>query len=536
LGKKYKYILLIIIPVLFFISGNLLKEAQGPYYLNFYDPSYVYLVSSLNLAQLEGYGVGHFDHPGTTVQVAGAVILSAYHLISSKSEELVHDVLKRPEDYLKVINRIFGLINTVFLILLGSFVLKVTGNIIYSLLIQLSPFVSMEVFYGYIIVTPDNFLIFITLCMIGACFYYLYSVKESPESPYSLVFIFALISAAGMATKLNFFPMTLIPLLLIQGVKRKLIFAAASVLLFHVFIFPAISNYAMFTEWISRLIIYDGHYGQGDPTVVNSSEFFMHLELVFTKDLFFTFSYLIMILTLSICLFSKNKIEKGTDDLLKKQLKLLFIIFIAVTFQIIIVAKQYRQHYMIPSFIISVFALSLCAQILAFHFEKLKVKYSYMIIIVILSVWALYQVNLNYNLGMHQRNEAFKIVNYISENYPDKFLISTYSTANSQTAMAFAVSYAGSQTERYRTELRKQQKNLVFYNPWIKQFESIAEKNEIKKLIPLNQEIIVQITEYGIHDLIKNLDQISGVSNSKFTKVFINGNGEALYEVRTGDK
>ncbi len=159
-----------------------------------------------------------------------------------------------------------------------------------------------------------------------------------------------------------------------------------------------------------------------------------------------------------------------------------------------------------------------------------------MIIFVLLSVWTIYQVNLNYNLGTYQKNEAFKIVNYTSENYPDKFLISTYSTANRQTALAFAVSYAGSQTERYRTELRKQQKNLVFYNPWIKQFESIAEKDEIKKLIPLNQEIIVQITEYGIYDLIKDLDQISGVSNSKFKKVFINGNGETLYEVRAGYK
>ncbi len=534
--KKYNYIFLIIIPVVFFFSGNLLKDAQGPYYLNFYDPSYVYLINSLNLAQMNGYGVGHFDHPGTTVQVAGAVIVYSYHLFSNSSADIVKDVLKRPEEYLKVINRIFGLINTMFLFLLGCYVFRVTGNLIYSLLIQLSPFASMEVFYGYIIVTPDNFLIFITLCMIGVCFYYLYSVGESPESPYSLVILFALITAAGMATKLNFFPMTLIPFLLIQGIKRKIIFIAASVLMFHIFIFPAISNYVQFTEWISRLIIYSGHYGQGDPTVVNSSEYSMHFGLIFTKDLFFTFSYLIMIFTLVICLLNKNKIEKGNDALLKKQLKLLFIIFIAVTIQILIVAKQYRQHYMIPSFIVSVFSLSLCASVLAFHFEKLKVQYSYLIIIVILSVWTVYQVNLNYNLGTYQRNEALKIEKYINENYPDKFIISTYASANRQTALAFAVSYAGSQTEIYRSELRKQQKNLVFYNPWIKQFESIAEKDEIKKLIPQNQEFIVQITEYGIHDLIKNLNEIFGVTNSKFTKVFVNGNREALYEVRAGDK
>ena len=534
--KINKYILLIIIPVLFFLSGNLLKDAQGPYYLNFYDPSYVYLINSLNLAQLNGYGVGHFDHPGTTVQVAGAVIVYSYHLLSNSSTDIVEDVLKRPEEYLIIINRIFGVISTFVLFLLGCFVFKITGNLLYSLIIQLSPFASMEIFYGYIIVTPDNFLIPVTLCLVGTCIYYLYSEKETSESSYSVVLIFALITGAGMATKLNFLPMTIIPLLLIKGVKKKILFAAVSVFVFHILIFPAISNYTQFTEWVTRLILYSGHYGEGDPTVINKSEYIMHLSLVFTKDPFFTFSYLIMIITLVICIFNKRMTENGSDIPVKKELKLLIAIFIAVSFQILIVAKQYRQHYMIPSFLLSVFYLSLCASVLSFHFKKLKVQYSYMIIFVLLSVWTIYQINLNYNLGKYQRNEAFKIEKYINENYPDKFFISTYSSANRQTALAFAVSYAGSQTERYRTELRKQQKNLVFYNPWIKQFESIAEKEEIKKLIPLNQEIIVQITEYGIYDLIKDLDQISGVSNSKFKKVFINGNGETLYEVRAGDK
>ena len=534
--KINKYILLIIIPVLFFLSGNLLKDAQGPYYLNFYDPSYVYLINSLNLAQLNGYGVGHFDHPGITVQVAGAVIVYSYHHLSNSSTDIVEDVLKRPEEYLIIINRIFGVISTFVLFLLGCFVFKITGNLLYSLLIQLSPFASMEIFYGYIIVTPDNFLIPVTLCLVGTCIYYLYSEKETSESSYSMVLIFALITGAGMATKLNFLPMTIIPLLLIKGVKKKIIFAAVSVFVFHIFIFPAISNYTQFTEWVTRLILYSGHYGEGDPTVINSSEYFMHLGLVFTKDPFFTFSYLIMIFTIAVCIFNKQKIKNVTDQFLKKEIKLLFIVFMAVTFQIIIVAKQYRQHYLIPTFLISVFYLTLCASVLSFHFKKLKIKYSYIFLFVIFSLWTFYQIAINYRLALFQSSEAAKIENYVKKNYADKFLISTYSTAGKPCALAFAVSYAGSQTERYKSVLRKQQKELLFYNPWIKQFESIDEKGEIKKLLSQNKNIVVQITEYGIYDLIKNLNEIIGVTNSKFTKVFINGNGEALYEVSIGDK
>ncbi|MDQ3019863.1 MAG: hypothetical protein M3R36_04725 [Bacteroidota bacterium] len=535
--KKHKYIFLLLIPVLFFFSGNLLKEGQGPYYLNFYDPSYVYLINSLNLAQLNGYGVGHFDHPGTTVQVLGAIIIYSYHLINNNSKDIPHDVLERPEDYLKVINKIFGMLNTLMLFLLGCFAFKITGNLLYSLLIQFTPFTSMEIFYGYIIVTPDNFLIVVALCLIAVLIYYIYSGDDLLATPYSLVFSFAFVTALGMATKLNFLPMAIIPLLIIKGVKRKFIFLGVSILLFHIFIFPALSNYTQFTEWITRLIIYSGHYGQGEATVVNSSEFFMNLGLIFTKDTFFTFTYFSIILTIVICLIRKQKIEKGTDVLLKKQLKLLFVIFIAVTFQIVIVAKQYRQHYMIPSFLISIFSLSLCASVLAYHFKKLKVTYSYIVIIILISIWSLNQIILNYNLAVYQRTEAFKIDNFIKDNYSDNFIISTFfSSASKQCALAFGVYYAGSQTERYESVLRSIQKNQLFYNPWINRFESISGNVDIKNLLVSNPKVIVQISEYGIHAFIKTLNEVCGVSNSSFTRIFVNGNGECVYEVKVGDR
>ncbi len=524
---------------MFFISGNLLKTGQGPYYLNFYDPSYVYLISSLNLSQLNGYGVGHFDHPGTTVQIMGAVIIKIYHLISSSNADIVQDVLSRPEEYLKVINKIFGIINTVLLFLLGCFTFKMTDNFIYSLLIQFTPFTSMEIFYGYIIVTPDNFLIAVSLCLIAVFIYYLYSPNSQNESDsfsYDLVFSFAIVTALGMATKLNFLPMVLIPLLLIKGIKNKLVFIAASLILFHIFIFPVLSNYSQFAEWITNLIIYSGHYGQGEATVVDSSEFFHHLGLIFTKDAFFTFTYIIVLMTLALNVFKRQKIEKGDDVLLRKQLKLLASIFIAVTFQIIIVSKQYRQHYMIPSFLLSIFSLSLCAPILSFHFNKLKTNFSYLIIVLLISVWTSYQIIINYNIAVFQRTEAFNIENYIKDNYRDNFLVSTYSSASKQCALAFAVSYAGSQRDRYQAVLRKIQPEVLFYNPWIKRFETISETDDIKNIIPKDRKIIVQITEYGIHDFIKTLNKTYSVSNSSFKKVFTNGNGECVYEVKVGDK
>ncbi|MBK6878821.1 MAG: hypothetical protein IPG99_20895 [Ignavibacteria bacterium] len=49
------------------------------------------------------------------------------------------------------------------------------------------------------------------------------------------------------------------------------------------------------------------------------------------------------------------------------------------------------------------------------------------------------------------------------------------------------------------------------------------------------KKIIHQNWGYGIHDFIKSVDDSCSVSNTSFTKIYTNGNGESLYEVTVGD-
>ncbi|MBK9332806.1 MAG: hypothetical protein IPM96_10505 [Ignavibacteria bacterium] len=176
--KNFLIPALLILPVILFISAGLLKYAQGPYYLNFYDPSYVYLINGLNLAQLEGFGVGHFDHPGTTVQVISAVVVKFYYAVSSSGIDIVSDVFSRPEAYLIKINIFLNFINCLFLFLFGYFIYSLSKNIFLTFFLMLSPFASTELFYGMIIVTPDNLLISASLMTLGIIFYCLHK-KES---------------------------------------------------------------------------------------------------------------------------------------------------------------------------------------------------------------------------------------------------------------------------------------------------------------------------------------------------------------------
>ncbi len=90
---KLKYLSLFILPATLFILANLFTSTTTPYFLNEnHDPSYFYLQNSLNLAQLSGYGVGQVEHPGTTLQTLGGIVIKIYFLITGKNQNMVLDV------------------------------------------------------------------------------------------------------------------------------------------------------------------------------------------------------------------------------------------------------------------------------------------------------------------------------------------------------------------------------------------------------------------------------------------------------------
>ncbi|MBK8553213.1 MAG: hypothetical protein IPL53_20000 [Ignavibacteria bacterium] len=60
---KKEFILLLIIPICFAFYSYSLRSVEGLYYNGLADPSYVYMINSLSLAQMNGSAIGHADHP-----------------------------------------------------------------------------------------------------------------------------------------------------------------------------------------------------------------------------------------------------------------------------------------------------------------------------------------------------------------------------------------------------------------------------------------------------------------------------------------
>src|SRR5260370_16114734 len=98
--------ILLVIPCSLFLLSVLLTNASGPYYqFGNFDPDYCYLFNALNI--LTFHPPGHWDHPGTTLQLLGAIVVLGKWLGSSLFGvwmPISKAVLSDPESYLHAIN------------------------------------------------------------------------------------------------------------------------------------------------------------------------------------------------------------------------------------------------------------------------------------------------------------------------------------------------------------------------------------------------------------------------------------------------
>ena len=86
--------------ILFFITVAQWTKAKGPQWLQYsFENPYAYLFNSLLL--IDGQAPDYTDHPGTTTEVFGAIVMRAF---STKSQEhLIAAVIQDPEKYLRKI-------------------------------------------------------------------------------------------------------------------------------------------------------------------------------------------------------------------------------------------------------------------------------------------------------------------------------------------------------------------------------------------------------------------------------------------------
>lgn len=329
---------LIIIPAIYMIIG-----------LNFHracysgDPEYAYLLNGINIANLKP--VGHTDNPGTTVQMYSTLVLRASHFMDfSQKSDLQTDVLSDPDRFVEMERRVSVVINGLMILVVGMVSLLFLKNCWLSLLLQVTPFLSSNLLeHAWTKVSPEPVLIFtVGIFSLVLIAYYLSTNRQNRWYPW----IFALISGFGLATKATFLPLIFIPFILLDGWRRRWIYAAAIIPAFILFTIPAIPQYPHMAKWFLGLSTHTGTYGQGSVGIINPVKYVIDFISILRHNTALSVS-LFMVSAFLFGIF----LQGGFRDAIKKNIELKFVIAIlsAQVLGVLMVAKHYHaDHYLIP--------------------------------------------------------------------------------------------------------------------------------------------------------------------------------------------
>jgi len=334
---------LFIIPAVLFFTVYKLRDAWGAHYFTHNaDPAYLYLINSLNVATL--YPVQHVDNPGTTVQILGGIVIRVIAFFKD-IRDIEKDVFSRPEYYLTAINRALLSINLIALVILGCFALRITGSIAAALLLQCAPFGSYLMVKSMLMVSPEP------MSVLAGTLVIILAVWASERRAYEKhTGLFAVASAAvvafGLATKLTYLPIILMPLIIINGIKWRAIYILLTAVFFHVIIAPAYSHYDFLIHWVKILFLHADNYGQGAMEIVSiGNAAVSFVKLIALEHPFFIVLFLSLLL-LALIFFDKDIKHKLWKE---PPVRVLFALTIAMLFHVLLVAKHYNPRYMIPS-------------------------------------------------------------------------------------------------------------------------------------------------------------------------------------------
>ena len=205
-----------------------LRQAAGPFWLGHNaDPEYPYLFNALSVALWQP--VGHADHPGSTQQWLGAAVIRITHALAGEST-LTVDVLRYPEFYLHVIHGVLVVVLGVVTGLAGFVVLRQTRRLVPAMLFQAVPLISFTLRNALHRASPEPLLLALSILLALGVF--LIITRRPQQQGYGPLITVAVASGLAMALKITFLPMLILPLLVLPGLWRRLLYLLISLAAF----------------------------------------------------------------------------------------------------------------------------------------------------------------------------------------------------------------------------------------------------------------------------------------------------------------
>lgn len=337
--------LVFVLPALLLISSPFLMAAHGPFYLNGnLDPDYAYLFNSLLL--LNGHPPSHIDHPGTTVQSLGALVIflrSVLTAASSNIPEMTISVLKEPESALVAIHRVILLLLSVALAWVG-WKMAARKGIAFAILFQTLSLGFATVIRALTRVSPEPFLFAASLLVMLMLQLELDAGSRRWHIPVAL----GMLLGFGIATKITFVPLCL-TILILQGAPRKWIACLSLCISTFLFTLPLRARYGDFAEWVGRLATHSDRFGAGPVGLPGTARIWDGTVQMVGQEPFL----LLLILELAVLLIVRIRKGKKASELLRQNDRAFVVGTLILLVQSAASLKHPGVHYLLPVMILA---------------------------------------------------------------------------------------------------------------------------------------------------------------------------------------
>jgi len=350
---------MLVLPLVFALTALWLARQRGPLWLGQNsDPSYQYLFNSLLI--LNGQPPCHIDHPGTTVQTLGAVVLSTTTPGRDRDEQTA-TLLADPERALFRLHAFFLILTALALAVAGLLVLERTGSGAIAWVLQLTPLLQPGTYRATLFVAPEALLVPLTVLFIA-----LLVVRESTlESPVTtrqetIINIFlGLLAAAGLVTKVTFAPLCILTLL-VQRSWRALAWTGGAMLAgTALYLAPIYSQLPRMFRWFTQLATHQGIYGSGAPGFVDVAAYPENVLTLATADRLFVVAILAGWVAAGGALAGRSGGERP-----RRLVRLVLMVTAVQGLGVLLVAKHPSPHYLLPVTLLSALDVVLLLQLL----------------------------------------------------------------------------------------------------------------------------------------------------------------------------
>ncbi|MFC1975338.1 hypothetical protein ACFLXQ_02945 [Chloroflexota bacterium] len=490
------------VPILLFLLSIFLSALKEPYHLGqSLDPEYIYLFNSLNLLHL--VAPDYTDHPGTTLQMLGALIILLKYGITTlfrNTLSLQYEVLMHHTSYLRAINLALNGLIAVFSFLAGLKIYQLKKSWLLVIIFQLSPYMFKALLETTTRMWPETLLV-LTILWLSIILIPPFANKESHIFTLKRSLLIGAILGFGIATKITFLPLILL-VLLPNDLKKKAYALASCIISFLVFTFPIWPQYGRVAGWLTSIAIHDGRYGQGtvgipDLDVLRSS----FRALILGEPAFFAFIGLILIL-LVLFFFNRKIITKLMPQ--KNYLKVIVLFVSILILQTVITVKHPSIHYLVPSMSLVGIIIFTLFNILELIFRskarEQNIMFKLRTFLIIFVTFYILLTGLDLAIWIQRyRTDVIRIQNLINVSYRNCTVINYYHSSSPQYALSFGNDHSN---RRFGEVLSELYPNSIFYNIWSRQFYGYVnhmELNELKDRLDNGECLLMRGTPFAYH-------------------------------------